>query len=158
VCWHPDGRRVACAAGIYARVYDVSEKEPAEQLAVKAAIGVLNPRVNSVAFSPDGARLATGSSTSQARVWDAASGQQLLEVRHGMLNVISSVAFSPDGTRLATGGYDKCARVWDAASGRQLLEIRHDDNVTSVAFSPDGTRLATGSSDKTVRIWRVTES
>jgi WD40 repeat protein len=110
VCWHPDGRRVACAAGIYARVYDVSEKEPAEQLAVKAAIGVLNPRVNSVAFSPDGARLATGSSTSQARVWDAASGRQLLEIRHD--DNVTSVAFSPDGTRLATGSSDKTVRIW----------------------------------------------
>jgi CHAT domain/WD domain, G-beta repeat len=153
VCWHPDGRRVACATGIYARVYDVSEKEPAEQLAVKAAIGVLNPRVYSVAFSPDGARLATGSSTNQALVWDAASGQRLLEVRHSMLNVIFSVAFSPDGTRLATGGSDTHAmRVWDAASGQQLLQVLHD-YVPSVAFSPDGARLATGGNDNQARVW-----
>ena len=66
-----------------------------------------------VAFSPDGTRLATGSAARGARVWDAASGQQLLEVRHD--HQVTAVAFSPDGTRLATGSDDKTARVWSVA-------------------------------------------
>ena len=104
-----------------------------------------------VAFSPDGTRLATGSSDKSARVWDAASGQKLLEVRHDKW--VEAVAFSPDGTRLATGSSDKSARVWDAASGQKLLEVRQDDWVRAVAFSPDGARLATGGDDKSARVW-----
>ena len=65
-----------------------------------------------MAFSPDGTRLATGGFSGGARVWDAASGKQLLKVRHGSAQ---AVAFSPDGTRLATGGRDGSARVWRVA-------------------------------------------
>jgi hypothetical protein len=149
VCWRPDCRSVAIAAGAYARVYDVFEGEPKERLAVRAAVGFLTAEVSSVAFSPDGARLATGSNTSSAQVWDVADGQRLLELSHGMLKMVDSV-FSPDGAWLATGSYS--AHIWDAGSGRQLLKVRHR-MVTSVAFSPDGAWLATGSDDKTARIW-----
>jgi WD40 repeat protein len=111
-------------------------------------------KVLDVAFSPDGTRLATGCSDKTARVWDAASGQQLLTVRHD--EKVTAVAFSPDGTRLATGsaGWSARARVWDAASGQQLLDVRRHQLVMAVAFSPDGTRLATASSDESARLGR----
>jgi WD40 repeat protein len=67
--------------------------------------------VNSVAWSPDGKRLATGSSDKTAKVWDAASGQELLTLR-GHDGSVTSVAWSPNGKRLATGSYDKTAKVW----------------------------------------------
>jgi len=102
--------------------------------------------VEAVAFSPDGTLLATGGF--RAGVWDAVSGQRLLELGH--TGIVEAVAFSPDGTRLATGGYtrgsSKGILFWDAASG-QLLEVSLGDEldiVAAVAFSPDGTLLATG--------------
>jgi WD40 repeat protein len=71
-----------------------------------------------VAFSPDGLRLATAGLDRKARVWDARTGEKLLECK-GHTDFVTSVAFSPDGLCLATGSYDKTARVWD---GRPLSE------------------------------------
>jgi uncharacterized protein with WD repeat len=110
--------------------------------------------VNAVAFSPDGHRLATGSSEGMARIWDATSGKQLAMVTHN--NSVEGVAFSPDGRRLATVSRDRTARIWDATSGKQLTTVTHSDLACSVAFSPDGRWLATASDDHTARIWDTT--
>jgi WD40 repeat protein len=112
--------------------------------------------VNSVAFSPDGKRLATASYNHMAKIWDADSGQEVLTLR-GHSNNVNSVAFSPDGKRLATASNDNTAKIWDAASGHEVLTLRgHTKFVFSVAFSPDGKRLATANQDDTVEIWDAT--
>jgi hypothetical protein len=109
--------------------------------------------VTSVAFSPDDARILTGSGDSTAKVWDARTGTPQLELK-GHTGAVTSVAFSPDGARVVTGSLDQTARVWDARTGTPLLELKgHPSWVTSVAFSLDGTRVATGSDDKTARVW-----
>ena len=109
--------------------------------------------VMSVAFSPDGARLATASDDRTAKVWDAESGEELFTLA-GHTNWVLSVVFSPDGTRLATASSDRTAKVWDAASGAELFTLAsHTDWVRSVALSPAGTRLATASDDRTVKVW-----
>ena len=109
--------------------------------------------VNSVAWSPDGTRLATGSRDGTANVWDAAGGRELLTLR-GHAGPVLSVAWSPDGQRLATGNQDGMARVWDATGGRELLALMGDTGpVRSVSWSRDGTRLATGGDDNTARVW-----
>jgi WD40 repeat protein len=124
----------------------------------KTRVGALALRghsdvVNSVAFSPDGQRIVTGSNDKTAKVWDEATGTELHTLT-GHNDLVVSVAFSPDGQRIVTGSVDRTARVWDAVSGRELLTLKgHSDVVNSVAFSPDGQRIATGSADKTARMW-----
>jgi WD40 repeat protein/serine/threonine protein kinase len=123
------------------------------------AVGYLGGARVSVAFSPDGKRIAiagarTKTSLGEAlTVRDAQAGETLLEVKENN-DFPLSVNFSKDGSRIVTGNLNKTATVWDAQTGKVLLELKgHTGNVLSAAFSPDGTRIVTGSGDRTVRIW-----
>lgn len=109
--------------------------------------------VCSVAISPDGKRLLTGSTDRTARLWDVDTGAELA-VLPGHASTIESAVFSPDGTRILTGSNDNTARLWDAHTGAELAVLRgHAKVVYSVTFSPDGIRALTGSYDATARLW-----
>ena len=103
--------------------------------------------VRSVAFSPDGRQVLTGSDDNTAVLRDVASKETLHTWRHD--DNVWSVAFSPDGRQVLTGSWDNTAVLRDARSGKTLHTWRHDDNVWSVAFSPDGRQVLTGAWDKT---------
>ncbi|MDH2393918.1 serine/threonine protein kinase [Streptomyces sp. HNM0663] len=111
-----------------------------------------------VAFSPDGTRLATGSSR-RVGVWDLrdANSSELLwrqKIGDWLLDSLKDMAFSPDGTRLATATLgERTAVVWDADTGERLLQIAHGRTVEHLAFSPDSTRLATVPQLGTVLLW-----
>jgi hypothetical protein len=107
-----------------------------------------------IAYSADSKRLAAGGADKTVRVWDTATGRELLTLR-GHENEVRGVVFSPDGTRLASASVDKTVRVWDAASGRELLTLSgHASIVHGVAFSPDGAHLASAG-DVRVLIWNA---
>jgi WD40 repeat protein len=79
--------------------------------------------VLSVAFSPNGKRVVTGSDDSTARVWDLARSKPVAVVLAGHNLRVDSVAFSPDGKRVVTGSQDKTARVWETPPIEDLIPL-----------------------------------
>ena len=113
--------------------------------------------VTSVAFSPDGKTLASGSWDNTIILWDIATRQPIGQPLNGHSSFVLSVAFSPDGKTLASGSYDNTIILWDIATRQPIGQpLRgHLDAVTSMAFSPDGKTLASGSADNTIILWDV---
>ena len=114
--------------------------------------------VRSVAFSPDGATLASSHMDNTMRLWDVTSGR--IKIKNtltlpGYIVWSGSVAFSPDGATFASGHGDGAVRLWEVASSRAefILLQEHQEAVLSVIFSPDGAALASGGFDGTVRLW-----
>jgi len=115
-------------------------------------------KVHSVTFSPDGKKLVTGGYDSVAKLWDAATGQEIMTLR-GHTKVIPSVAFSPDGQMLATGSDDLTAKLWNVVTGRELKTFtkyfQPDVHSTALAFSPDG-KTFVADMGGAVKVWDLT--
>jgi eukaryotic-like serine/threonine-protein kinase len=115
-----------------------------------------NHWIFSVAFRPDGKRIASSSADRTVKVWDVASRKDVLTM-DPHLGTVNGVAYSPDGRSIAAAYADKAMRVCDATNGEPTFTTyvpRYA--VSSVAFSPDGKRIATGNFDMTVRVYDVT--
>jgi WD40 repeat protein len=103
----------------------------------------LKGRVRSVAWSPHGTHIASGSDDKTMQVWEAANGAHSFTIA-GLASTVSAVAWSPDGTRIASGGESAgTVQVWDA-TGRNIstFQTPSDTSVTALAWSPEGGRIA----------------
>ncbi|MGH3693309.1 MAG: NACHT and WD repeat domain-containing protein [Pseudonocardiaceae bacterium] len=120
---------------------------------VRAVLRGHEDLVHGVAWSPDGRRLASGSSDRTVRIWDTHNRKELA-VLHGHEDWVRWVAWAPDSQLLATASRDRTVRIWDIENGAEPLVLHgHNAEVWVVAWSPDGQRLATASDDRTARIW-----
>ncbi|HEY9739851.1 MAG TPA: serine/threonine-protein kinase [Coleofasciculaceae cyanobacterium] len=141
------------------------------------------PWAYSVAISPDGQTLASGTRDNTIKLWQLSTGRELrtLKGHSGWWSVgVFSVAISPDGQTLASGSTDKTIKLWQVSTGQELRTLKGHNRalssvpfspdghkrvgggvmqtqsaVSSVAFSPDGQTLASGSTDKTIKLWQV---
>lgn len=114
--------------------------------------------VSSVAFSPDGKTLVSGSHDGTLILWDVATGKQILSIEehrlHGRPFEVVSVAFSPDGKRVASASSDQTVRVWDASTGAPVWKFSNVKIAHDVIFSPDSSRLAVANCE-TVLVWNL---
>jgi WD40 repeat protein len=97
-------------------------------------------QVTSVAFSPDGRIIMSGSFDKTVCIWDAETGAALMVPLEGHTEEVTSVALSPDGKRIVSGSHDKTVRIWDAETGTAIRESLegHTNLVKSVTFSSAG--------------------
>ncbi|CAE7145491.1 unnamed protein product [Rhizoctonia solani] len=113
--------------------------------------------IRSVSFSPDGARLVSGSYDKTIGVWDVERGVNIVGPLKGHTGYVRSTAFSPDGAQIVSCSFDGTIRFWDARNGRMVGEpyTGHSNSVWSVAFSPCGIYVASGASNSTIRLWDI---
>jgi WD40 repeat protein len=120
------------------------------------SLALLQPRggpIYAASWSPDGSRVATGTSRGTVQVWDGATGRRMT-VMAGRAGTVGFVAWSPDGSELVTGGEDHTPVVWNASTGTQItLLVGHSKPVLAGAWTPDGRRIVTASDDRTARVW-----
>ncbi len=140
----PDGRTIA-SAGESLTIWDM-----ATGLKVRD-IPCHGTRAIDIAFSHDGGRLCSAHHDGFLRIWDVASGTELL--RLGGRVRANCAMFSPDDQRLVSGGAGGWVYVWDVVSGRQLNNMKHGGEVWSVAFSPDGSLIASGGGSGVLKVW-----
>jgi len=144
VHFDPAGDTLALASGngvvCLWNLAEIAADLPPDSLKPRARIK--EPKeVTTIAFSPDGKLLATGSHNVPVELWDARTGELTATFPHAEYRP-KSVAFSPDGQSLSTGDESRIVRLWSVSS-RQMRAILpgHQDDVNGVAFHPSGRRL-----------------
>ena len=110
--------------------------------------------VMSLAYSPDGKRIASGDWDKAVRIWDADTGE-LVTVLLGHEAAVRALAYSPDGTHVVSGSVDTTVRVWNISTGASRVLKGHQGSVYSLSYSPNGEYLASGSVDTTIRVWNI---
>jgi WD40 repeat protein len=163
----PDKSRIATGRGNRIHLYDAASGKYLRSL-IDSGLTLADNRpaqsahssiVESLAYSPDGKRLVSGS-YKEAILWDLTTGK-ILTRWTGFADRVMALAFSPSGTLLATGGgaptQDGEIKIFDLSSGQLVTDIKngHSDTVFGLAFSPDGSKLATSSADRFVKTFEV---
>ncbi|KAH9476959.1 Vegetative incompatibility protein HET-E-1 [Psilocybe cubensis] len=168
VAFSPDGERIASGSQMdqTLRLWDSSStglNKPSDQrvpfvLQDGEVPSWNNTSIRSIAFSPDGLLVASGSNDATICLWDISTAQYTTTLVGNEDKGFKSAAFSPDGQWIAYGSC-KPIRLWNLSTGKHAtltcsLSLRgHTNSVASVVFFPDGKRLVSGSEDETIRIW-----
>jgi WD40 repeat protein len=150
--------RIAASVALLAFAGVLSWLAAAEDTAAPGLIATLkghSDAIYSLAFTPDGKHVVTGSGDHNIKVWDSATGKEVKSFGgpSGHQNLVLSVSISRDGGLIASGGSDNKALIWDFPSSGPLRAIAKTEGARVLAVSPDGTKLAGGDKDGHVKIW-----
>jgi WD40 repeat protein len=145
----PDGTVLATAIDREILLWQIADRKQIATLIGHTAW------ILSVAFSPDGQFIASGSNDQTLRLWDAQTGQCLKTLK-GHTSGVQSVAFSLDSSILASGSHDHTIQLWDVQTQQWLRTLSgHGDRVLGIIFCPDHQTLISSSEDHTIRMWDI---
>lgn len=147
IAWSHDGRTFAIATN-KVWLHPVNEPNNRRSLTEDYA-----QPIKTLAWSPDNTQIAFGTEDGVIRIWDLATGEEVIALE-GHSDVINSVAWSADGVLLASASDDLTVRVWEVNKGELQYVLQHESAVNAVDWS-DATTLASGSFDGTVQIWNA---
>jgi WD40 repeat protein len=150
-----------------AEIWDVSPRwklkmtlGPPADAPLQLADSRIDDRVCTLAFSPDGQRLASGggepSRSGELLIWNIQDGKVQQEIRDAHSDTVLDVEFTRDGRQLVSGGADRFVKLFDVADGRLLRSFEgHTDQVLGIAVKADGNMLASAGADRVMKIWSV---
>jgi WD40 repeat protein len=152
LAFSPDGRFVASGSFQEVKLWDTQTGQLRQTLTGFA------DRVVALAFSANSKLLATGggppTEDGEIKVFEAATGKLVADIKNGHSDTVFGVCFGPDGTKLATCGADKFVKVFEVPSGKLLKAFEgHTHHVLDVGWKADGKLLASASADNTIKVW-----
>lgn len=107
----------------------------------------------SLAFSPNGELLVSGSNDASVRLWDVATGKCTRTLKEHA-DLVYGLDFSPDGQYFVSVSKDGTGRIWSVKSGEPMTTFDgHKSEIRCVEWSPDGETIATGGTDNSIRLW-----
>jgi WD40 repeat protein/serine/threonine protein kinase len=142
IAFSPTGRWLATSSGNDVQVFDTGTWSH--------VLTIAGPRILALSFDPNGPRLATGSATGDASIWEIPSGTRTRHLRE-VGEPVNAIAFSPDGQLVATGGGDGAEQIWQATSGTlqsQLNAVR--SKILTIEFDPTSQFVVAAGSGGTV--------
>jgi len=157
ICFSADGAQIFAAAGEAGIFGEIRQWNVTDGKLVRTFEGHRDA-IYSLAISPDGKILATGSYDQKIKLWDVATGNEI-KTLSGHNGCVYGLAFRPDGKILASASADRTVKLWDVATGQRrdtLTQPLKDE--FAIAFSADGKRLVAGGADNRIRIWEVSEA